>query len=184
MAGVQLLLALLQLALLLRHLLLEDHLHLRFHLLQLLLVQRTFLFLLHRRVDLLEDAGVLSYAHGREAFGSVVFVKRIVGVLFQLFHVRADQHLAQLDKIAVILVVDFNHAPRIATATHFASFGAGNFAVGADDSKGHFGHDLVVFGNGLLVVEFVLGSLEDLNGVVADIAEDLSSVRLVLGHKA
>lgn len=61
--GVELLFALLELALLLRHLLLEDHLHLELHLGEFLLVQAALLFLLDGRVDLLEDARVLGNTH-------------------------------------------------------------------------------------------------------------------------
>ncbi|KAI3475748.1 hypothetical protein L1887_62826 [Cichorium endivia] len=172
-AGVELLLALLQLALLLRHLLLEDHLHLELHLGQLLLVQRALLLLLDGRVDLLEDAGVLRDAHGGELVGAVVLVQEVVGVLLELLHVRADEHLAQLDEVAVLLVVDLDDAPGVAAAADLATFGGGDLGVGADDSEGNLGHDLGVLGNGLLVVELVAGALENLDVVVLNVAEDL-----------
>ena len=94
MTGVQLLFALSKLALLLRHLLLEHHLHLHLHLLELGLVQRALLLLLDSRVDLLEHAGVLLDAHLCKFLGTVVLVQSIVGVLLELFHVRADEHLS------------------------------------------------------------------------------------------
>lgn len=171
--GVELLLALLELALLLGDLLLEDHLHLELHLGELLLVQRALLLLLNGRVDLFEDARVLGDAHGSELLGAVVLVEEIVGVLLQLLHVRANEHLAQLDEVAVLLVVDLNDTPGVAAATDLAAFGSGDLVVGADNSERHLGHDLVVLGDSLFVVKLVARAFENLNVVVLNVAEDL-----------
>jgi hypothetical protein len=89
--------------------------------------------------------------------------------------VGADQHLAQLDKVTVLLVVNFDDTPGVATATDTAAISGGDLGVGTDDSEGNLGHDLLVFGNGLLVIELVAGTLEDLDGVVLDIGKDLES---------
>ena len=93
-SGVQLFFALLELGLFLLDLLLEDHLHLELHLGQLLLVQRSFLFLLDGWVDLLEHTRILGHTHGGKLVGSVVLVEEVVGVLLQLFHVSSDEHLS------------------------------------------------------------------------------------------
>jgi hypothetical protein len=64
-------------------------------------------------LDLLEHARVLGNAHTDQFVRSPVLVEDIVGVLAKLFHVGADEHLAELDKIAVFFVVDLNDTPRI-----------------------------------------------------------------------
>lgn len=94
-------------------------------------------------------------------------------MLLQLFHVCADKHLAQLDEVAVLLVVDLDDTPWVAATADLAAFGSGDLGVGTDNSEGNLGHDLVVLGNGLLVVELVARALEDLDVVVLDVAEDL-----------
>src|SRR3569833_1645393 len=62
-ASVELFLALLELGLLLRHLLLEHHLHLGLHLVELLLVERSLLLLLLVVFDLLEHSRILRDTH-------------------------------------------------------------------------------------------------------------------------
>ena len=76
---------------------------------------------------------------------------------------------------SLLLVVDLNDTPRVATATDLATFGSGDLGVGTDNGEGNLVHDLVVLGNGLLVVELVTRALEDLDVVVLDIAEDLKT---------
>ena len=49
---------------------------------------------------------------GRPAFGAPVLIEHIGSVLPQIFYVRTDRHLAQLDEIAVLLIVDFRSRPR------------------------------------------------------------------------
>jgi hypothetical protein len=87
--------------------------------------------------------------------------------------VGADQHLAQLDEVAVLLVVDLDDTPGVATAADLTAIGSGDLGVGTDNGERNLGHDLLVLGNGLLVVELVAGTLEDLDGVVLDIGKDL-----------
>lgn len=172
--SVELLFALSQLALLLVDLLLEDHLHLHLHLLELLLVQRALLLLLDRRVDLLEHAGVLLDTHCCELLRAVVLVENVVGVLLELFHMSADKHLSELDEIAMLLVVDFNDTPWHSATADLAAISCDNLVIRTDNGKGNLGHDLLVLGNGLLVIELVPGPFEDLDLVVGDIGEDLA----------
>jgi len=87
--------------------------------------------------------------------------------------VRADEHLAELDEVAVLFVVYLDHAPGVAATAHFAAFGGLDFGVGADYGEGDFGHDLVVFRDGLFVVQLVSGSLEDLDVVMLDVGKNL-----------
>jgi len=94
-------------------------------------------------------------------------------VLPQLLHVRADEHLAQLDEIAVLLVVDFNHTPRVSATPDRAPIACVNFAVRAYDGEGDLGCDFLIFCDRLFVFVFVLRRLEDTNLVVRDIRENL-----------
>lgn len=173
MSGIEFVFALFELAFFFGDLLLEDHLHFGFHLGQLLLVQGTLLLLLDGRVDLLEDAGVLGNTHKGELLGPVVLVQEVVRVLLEFFHVGTDQHLAQLDKVTVLLVVDLDDTPGVATATDTTTVSSGDLGVGTNNSKGNLGHDLLVLSNGLLVVKLVAGAFEDLEGVLFDIGKDL-----------
>ena len=179
MSGVEFVFALFELAFFFGDLLLEDHLHLGLHLGELLLVQGALLFLLDGGVDLLENAGVLGNTHEGELVGTVVLVQEVVGVLLELLHVGADEHLAQLDEVAVLLVVDLDNTPGVATATDLAAVGGSHFGVGTNHGEGDLGHDLLVLGNGLFVVELVAGALEDLNVVLLDVGEDLEESALI-----
>jgi hypothetical protein len=84
--------------------------------------------------------------------------------------------LTQLNKVAVLLVVNFNDTPWVTTAADFASIGSGDLGVSTDDSERHLGHDLLVLGNGLFVIKLVAGSFEYLDGVVLNVGKDLSNV--------
>ena len=169
MAGVQLLFTLLQLALLFGNLLLEDHLHLSLHLGKLLLVQAALLLLFDSWVDLLEHTWILSNTHSSELLGTVVLVESVVGVLLELLHVCADKHLAKLDEVAVLLVVNLDDAPRVTTSADLAAIGAGDLGSGTDNSEWDLGQDLVVLGNRLVIIKLVTWTLENLNVVELDI---------------
>jgi hypothetical protein len=49
--------------------------------------------------------------------------------------VSADEHLAELDKVAVLLVVDLDDTPGVRTATDGAAVGGLDAVVGTDDSE-------------------------------------------------
>lgn len=172
-AGVELLLALLQLALLLGYLLLEHHLHLGLHLGKLLLVEGALLLLLDGGVDLLEDAGVLRHTHGDELVRPVVLVQVVVRVLLELLHVSSDKHLPELNEVAVVLVIHLNNAPRVASAPDLTTVRVGNLVSRTNDGERDLGHDLVVLGNGLLIVKLIPGALEDLDAVILNVGQDL-----------
>lgn len=176
MTGVQLLFTLLQLALLFGNLLLEDHLHLSLHLGKFLLVQAALLLLLDSRVDLLKHTWILSNTHTGELLGTVVLVESIVGVLLKLLHVGADKHLAKLDEVAVLLVVNLNDTPWVTTSANLAAIGAGNLGSGTDNSERNLGQDLVVLSNGLVIIELVAWALEDLDVVELDVRKDLANM--------
>ena len=95
-------------------------------------------------------------------------------MLPQFLHVRADKHLAQLDEIAVLFVVDFDHAPGVRTPPDRATVACVDFTVRADDGEGDLGGDFLVFPDRLFVVVFVLRRLENPELVVRDVGEDLN----------
>ena len=133
--GVELGLGLCQLGLLLLDLELEDVLHVLLHLDELGLVESALFLQLGQGVDLLEHRVVLLEAHGEQLFCAVVLVVNVVGELLELFHVCADQHLAQLDKVAVLLVIDLNDTPRVLTATDLTTISGLDKLVGSDNCK-------------------------------------------------
>lgn len=139
-------------------------------------MESALFLLLDCGVDLLEHAWVLGNTHQGQLLGAVVLVQRVVGVLLELFHVGTDQHLAQLHEVAVLLVVDLNGTPWVATTTDLTAVGGGDFRVRTNNGERNLGHDFLVFSDGLFVVKLVAGALEDLDRVVLDIGEDLYNI--------
>ena len=88
----------------------------------------------------------------------------------------ADEHLAELDEVAVLLVVNLNDTPRVTTSADLAAIGAGDLGGSSDNCERNLGQDLVVLGNRLVVIKLVTGTLEDLDVVVLDIRKDLRNV--------
>ena len=82
-------------------------------------------------------------------------MKHIGNVVPQVFHVRTYRHVAQLEEIAVLLIVDFRSRP---TCIHLAARD--------DDGDGDLGGDLLGFPNYPLLVVFVLRRLESMDVVV------------------
>jgi hypothetical protein len=87
--------------------------------------------------------------------------------------VCSDEHLAQLDEIAVFLVVNLNDTPRVTTSANLAPIGAGDLRIGTNHSEWNLGHNLVILRNCLIIIEFVTGSFKDLDVVVLNICEYL-----------
>jgi hypothetical protein len=81
--------------------------------------------------------------------------------------------LSKLDKIAVLLVIDLNDAPRVGATANLATIGACDLVVGTNNSEGNLGHDLVVLSDRLLIIKLVSRSLEDLDAMMLDIGENL-----------
>lgn len=124
-------------------------------------------------LDLLEDALVLNDTHAEHLLRTPVLVQHIVGVLAELLHVGANEHLAQLHEIAVILVVDLDDTPRISTTTNFTVVCGLDKVVRANDGEGNLASDLFRLGKCFLVLILVRGCLENLDLVLRDVGEDL-----------
>ena len=72
---------------------------------------------------------------------AVVFVVEVLGVGNQVEHVRSDQEGAQLFKVAVVLVFDLGHTPKIFTATDDASIVRAHVLGAADNAERHGRHE-------------------------------------------
>lgn len=86
---------------------------------------------------------------------------------------RADEHLSQFCKVAVILIVDFDGGPWITAAANFFTVVVDHLLIGANNSKGDFGDDVVIFSNCLFVVKLILRTFEDFDVVMIDVIENL-----------
>jgi len=89
-------------------------------------------------LGLFEHALILRHTHRTQLLRSVVLVQHVVCVLSQLLHVRSDEHLSELDKVAVILIVDFNDTPRIRSTSNLSAVRQSDNVVGTDNSEGDF----------------------------------------------
>jgi hypothetical protein len=116
---------------------------------------------------------------------------------------RVNQHLSQLDEIAVRLIVHFDGSPRISSTSHLTTVGSGDEVVRTYDSKGHFAlrddhrseilssrmcltvtyQDFLVLSYCLFIFEVIRRWLEDFDVVVGDIVENLGRQdQLCLSH--
>lgn len=124
-------------------------------------------------LDLAEHTRVLGDAHAKQFLRSPVFVKNVIRVLPQFFHVSANKHLAELDKVAVLFIVHFYDTPRVFTTTDLTAVRRLDDMVGTDDSKGNLARNLLCLGQRFLVLIFISGCLENLNLVVGNVSKNL-----------
>ena len=124
-------------------------------------------------LDLLEDALILDNTHVEQLLCSPVLVENVVRELAELLHVSTDEHLAELDEVAVVFVVDLNDTPRVRTTANLAAIWSLDNPVGANDSKRNLAGNFLGLRKGLLVLIFVCRRLEDLNLMVRDVREHL-----------
>lgn len=114
-------------------------------------------------------------------------------MLTELFHVCAHEHLAKLHKVAVILVVNLDHTPRIRSAAHAPPVGGVYFLVRPNYGERNLGlcnviivsridmnskqaatySNLFILGDCLFVLIIIDRCLEDLDVVVSDVVEHL-----------
>lgn len=110
----------------------------------------------------------------------------------EFFHICANQHLSQLDEVTMILIVDFDNAPRVCTPSNSATIVCLHNLVRTDYSKRDFAlgrcvrivslielraqhtdRDFFCFKNGFLVLVLVCRCFVDLNFMVRNISQDL-----------
>lgn len=127
----------------------------------------------HHLLDLLEDGRVLHNTHADELLRSPVLIEDVVGELAKLLHVGPDKHLAELDKVAVVLVVDLHDTPWVCTTANLATVGSLDNPVRANNGKRDLAGNLLGFRNSFLILVLVRRGLEDLDLVVGDVREYL-----------
>ncbi len=88
----------------------------------------------------------------------------------------ADEHLAELDEVTMLLVVNLNNTPWVTASADLATIRAGDLGRGSNDSERNLGEDLIVLGDSLIIVKLVAWSLKDLDVMELDICEDLVAV--------
>jgi hypothetical protein len=94
-------------------------------------------------------------------------------VFAQLLHVRSHEHLTELDKVTVLLVVDLHDAPWVSAPADLAAVQSADEVVRADDGEWYFARNLLHLRNGLLILVFVLRRLENVDVVVSNVGENL-----------
>jgi hypothetical protein len=72
-----------------------------------------------------------------------------------------DEHLSQLNEVTVFFVIHLNNAPWVTSTTDFASISSCNLSIGTNNCKGNLGHDFMVFGNGLFIIQLISGAFKD-----------------------
>ena len=113
-------------------------------------------------------------AHLGQVAGAVVLVEDVIGGVLQVLHVQAEEG-AQLDEVAVALVLDVHQAPGVLAAAN-APPAAGHVDAGgaADDGKRDRLANLPVLDAvQLVLVAVALGDLEDGDAVLLKLLEDL-----------
>lgn len=112
-------------------------------------------------------------SHAQELLCPPVLVENIIGVFAQFFHVGSNEHLTELDKVAVVLVINLDHTPRVNTAADNAAIGSLDGLIRTDNSKRNLAGDFLGLSNSFLILVLVSGRLEYLDVVVGNVRENL-----------
>ena len=138
---------------------------------------------MYNLLDLLENGRVLHDTHADELLCSPVLIENVVRELAKLLHVGSDKHLAELDKVAVVLVIDLHDTPRVRTTANLAAVKGLDNPVRANNRERDLAGNLLGLRNSLLVLVLVRRGLEDLNLVVGNVCEYLEhSTSLDIGR--
>lgn len=86
-------------------------------------------------LDLFKDRVILRDSHREQFLAPVLFIQDLVRMLLEFLHMSPDEHLPQLDKVAVLLVVDLDRAPRVRASAHLATVRGRDDLVGPDDRE-------------------------------------------------
>ena len=79
------------------------------------------------------------------------------------------QHLSQLDKVTVRLVIHLDCSPWVGSASDLSSIGGGNKVVGANDSERNFalsGYRDIKFRNGVKIIS-ILTRISSFSAIVS-----------------
>lgn len=117
----------------------------------------------------------MSNTHAEEFLCSPVLIEDIVSVFAQLFHVSPDEHLAELDKVAVILIVNLDDTPGVGAATDVTTIRSLDDFIRTNNSERNLAGDFLGLSDGLLILVLVSGRLENVDVVVGNISKNLRS---------
>jgi hypothetical protein len=100
----------------------------------------------------------------------------VVRILPEFLHVGPDQHLPELNEIAVVLIVDLDHAPWVRPAANFTAIWGLHDLVRTDNSKRNLAGDFLSFCNSFLILVIVNRRLENVDIMEGDVGKDLGEV--------
>ena len=89
-------------------------------------------------LDLLEDTRVLCHTHAEEFLCSPVLVQNIIGILPKFLHVRSYKHLAKLDKVTMLLVIDLDDTPWVRPPANVTAVWCHDDLIRTDHGKRNF----------------------------------------------
>ena len=117
---------------------------------------------------------ILGDTHTEKLLATVVLIENTIRVLPQFLHMCPDEHLPELDEVAVILVVDLNDAPWVRTPANFAAIRGLDDPVGPNDRKRNLASNLLRLSDSLFVLILVCGRLINVDVMIGNVGENLN----------
>jgi hypothetical protein len=121
----------------------------------------------------LEDTRVLRHTHAEQLFRPPVLVENVIGILPEFLHVSPYEHLAKLDKVAMVFVVNLDDTPRIGPPADMMAARRHDDPIGTDHSKRNFTRNFLRFCYGLFILVLVGRCLENVDVVIGYIRKNL-----------
>lgn len=121
-----------------------------------------------------------AFLEGEKLLGAESLVVSLAGGFDKILKVSAQQEVAQVHKLAVVLVLNIDDAPAVLAATDLLAIDDDGF-FGTDDGEGHKGLDVVAQGT-LLIVELFVVVGEHLEVVESELLLDALLELLALLH--
>jgi hypothetical protein len=76
----------------------------------------------------------------------------------------------------VLLIVNLDDTPWVATTADLSPIGGGDLGISTNNSERNLRHNLIVLCNRFIVIKFVTGTFEYLDGMVLDISKNLKQL--------
>jgi hypothetical protein len=115
----------------------------------------------------------LENSHAQELLCPPVLVENIIGIFAQFLHVGSNEHLTELDKVTVVLVINLDYTPRVNTTADNAAIGSLDRLIRTNYSKRNLACYFFGLGDSFLVLVLICGRLEYLDVVVSNVRENL-----------
>lgn len=119
---------------------------------------------------------------GLHLLGTVGLVVQLLGGVDKIQHVGSDQDGSKLLEVAVILILDLGHTPRVLAALDDSSIASLDISLGTDDGKGHGSHQGAGVLSGSLIVLLNRG-LVDLDVLGLDNSANLQFCELCIHER-